>query len=211
MKDYWKLRDLFKFSSSIKKIYNDTNDTVIIMDKGNKENRIKPNHTIDLGSSVKQIKYEIENNDIHKYSDKKPYKTLDFNENLNLIIGNLTDRFTEGQIIEGIRFLNFHYNWTKYKKRFIQFVKYYIQSKSWIEYSKKEKHSINDWAIEDWIKEKKNAIERPKYLLLLLFLILIFIIGIIYLSDYRDLLIGAMIGIIAGKFDKLVDLIIRRK
>lgn len=127
-----------------------------------------------------------------------------FNEILHSITLKYTTALDKGQIIEGLRFLNFHYKKTRYKKRFLLFVKYYIQSKSWMTKEAKEKYTLNDRFINDWIKEKELKLRRPFYLTLIVLFLSLIVAGIFIFCDYRQLFIGALIGILSTQISWLI-------
>jgi len=204
MIDYWKLKDLFKFDSRRIRIYNDSDNPIDIIDDSNINLTIKSKVIIEFGKG-ENLNFDIPNNEIYNFSDNSIYKSGDFNENLNSIILQFTNNLNEGQIIKGIDFLDYHFKWTKHKSRIVKFVKYYLASKSWIDKAKKSDYTINDWAIDDWIHEKELKLRRPKYLLLVLTLIGIFICGAIFWRGYSELFIGALIGGLSTQVDKLID------
>ncbi len=61
-------------------------------------------------------------------------------------------------------------------------------------------------AISDWVEEKKKSRKRPVHIILLTSPILVYIIGIIWLYEYRDIFIGALIGGIAAPLKEVYDL-----
>ncbi len=204
MADYWKLKELFKFENRRIRVYNDTDNPIEIKDDFNKLHTLNPKEIIEFGKS-KDLNFEIPNNEIFNFSDNSLHKTGNFRENLYSIILQFTNNLNDGQIIKGIDFLDYHYKWTKHKRRQVKFVKYYIASKSWMDKTKKSNNTINDWAIDDWIKEKEFNLRRPKYLAIVLVLIGIFILGAIFWREYRELFIGAFIGGIMTQIDKLIS------
>jgi len=204
MTDYWKLNDLFKFDNRKIRIYNDSDNPIDIKDDFNKIHTLESKAIIEFGKG-KDLNFDIPNNEIYNFSDNSIHKVGNFEENLYSIILQFTNNLNDGQIIKGIDFLDYHYKWSKHKKRLVKFVKYYIASKSWIDKNKKSDYTINDWAIDDWIKEKELNLRRPKYLAFVLALIGIFILGAIFWCDYSELFIGALIGGLTTQIDKLID------
>lgn len=120
-----------------------------------------------------------------------------FAEVLNSIFLKYNETIDKGQLIGALNFLNFHYKKTKYKDRFLKFTKYYILSKSWMTKEAKEKYTLNDSFIAEWIEKKEIQLKRPYHLLILFILLGLLIIGIFVLSSYRQLFIGALLGILS--------------
>lgn len=159
--------------------------------------------------------FRFETNDISDNSDGSKYQIpfhpelneVDkqvFNEILNSIVLKYTTALDDGQILEGLRFLNFHYKRTRLKRRFLLFVKYYILSKSWMTKEAKEKYNHNDSFLSDWIKQKETKKRQQQYFPWIILYLLLFISGIFFSEDYKQLFLGAFVGIFAGQFGWMI-------
>lgn len=202
MTDSWDLKKLFSFDSEYLKIYNDTEEDIEYVDP-KKQKVIIKRKGIGIFREKNQD-YNIPNKDTLLFSNKSVHEIATFDENLLWITHLYRNQIKEGQIIKGIDFLGYHYNWAsknKKKKEFISFVKYYFLSKYWLPKEKREK----DWIIDEWIKEREVENERPKYFWLLGLIISFLILGVIFLSEYRQLMIGSTLGVILGQTNKLID------
>lgn len=201
MTDSWKLRELFKFDSEYLRVFNDTDRDVEYVDPRNQVHKISYNGIINFPEQNKN--FDIPNLDTIRYTDKCIYKHADFDENLQIITRWYRNQIKDGQIKQGIDFLEYHYKWTKRKKRkdFISFVKYYFLSKYWLPKEQREK----DWLVEEWIKSKEVERERPKYFWVVGLIVVLLILGIVFLCEYRELLIGSLLGLFLGRADKLID------
>jgi len=207
--DYWKLDKLFRFSDTILNIFNDTDNIVEIEDMTGCSFELKPNNKISFGQKNLEDAYVIPNQIVVKYSDKSIKEIPDFKDNLYQIMVRYTDAIYQGQIIEAKNFLNYHYKWTKRKREFLQFVKYYIQSKSWITVELRDKYIINDSEIDEWIKRKEKLRQKRKYIFIILMLIiLILLLGYFYCFDI-NLIIGTVVGALISQIthysDKMLD------
>lgn len=202
MTDSWKLKELFKFDGEYLRVFNDTGSDVEYVDPRNQVHKILYNGILILPEQNKN--FDIPNKDIIRYTDKSLYEQADFSENLKIITQWYRNQIEDGQIKQGIDFLDYHYKWTKKKKDFTSFVKYYFLSKYWLPKDHREK----DWLIEEWIKSKEVEKERPKYFWIVGLIIALLILGIAFLCEYRELLIGSLLGLILGRADKLMEKII---
>lgn len=203
--DNWKLNKIFKFSSIITDFYNDTDNIVFITDNQGKKTEVKPNNIAHLGGNKLENDFVIPNLIVLQYSNRNIYKQPDLREKLYQIILKYTQSIDRGHIIEAISFLDYHYKNSKDKKRFIRFVKYYILQKLWMTDDFREKYTINDNEIQEWIQRKENNRKRIRYLIFLSILILSAVfVGICFCVD-KKILFGAIIGAILGQIGKLVD------
>lgn len=205
MSDSWRLRELFRFDSENVKIFNDTDGNVEYIDPRNISHNININGIIDLHEQNED--FNIPNFDILKYSDRTIHESVGFQDNLQIITRWYRKQICDGQIKQGIEFLEYHYKWTKRKKDFISFVNYYFLSKYWLPKEQREK----DWLVEEWVKSKEKELEKPKYIWILIVILSLLILGVILLPKLRELLIGAMLGLILGRVDKVIDKIIDTK
>lgn len=199
MSDSWNLRKIFVFDEENIFIHNDTSNEVDYINKENRSFKLKPNSIVQI--NARNEDFNIPNLDTIRISDKKIDQRATFDENLSIITRCYRKQLKEGQIKKGLEFLDYHYNKAQSKKDFIQFVKYYFLSKYWLPKEKREK----DWLVEEWIKSKEAQNERPKYLWIIALILIGLILGVIFLDDYREILFGAILGIILGRFDKLLD------
>lgn len=199
MSDSWNLRKIFVFDEENTFIHNDTSNEVDYINKENRSFKLKPNSIVQI--NARNEDFNIPNLDTIRISDKKIDQRATFDENLSIITRCYRNQLKEGQIKKGLEFLDYHYNKAQSKKDFIQFVKYYFLSKYWLPKEKREK----DWLVEEWIKSKEAQNERPKYLWIIALILIGLILGVIFLDDYREILFGAILGIILGRFDKLLD------
>lgn len=199
MSDSWNLRKIFVFDEENIFIHNDTSNEVDYINKENRSFKLKPNSIVQI--NARNEDFNIPNLDTIRISDKKIDQRATFDENLSIITRCYRKQLIEGQIKKGLEFLDYHYNKAQSKKDFIQFVKYYFLSKYWLPKEKREK----DWLVEEWIKSKEAQNERPKYLWIIALILIGLISGVIFLDDYREILFGAILGIILGRFDKLLD------
>lgn len=199
MSDSWNLRKIFVFDEENIFIHNDTSNEVDYINKENRSFKLKPNSIVQI--NARNEDFNIPNLDTIRISDKKIDQRATFDENLSIITRCYRKQLKEGQIKKGLEFLDYHYNKAQSKKDFIQFVKYYFLSKYWLPKEKREK----DWLVEEWIKSKEAQNERPKYLWIIALILIGLISGVIFLDDYREILFGAILGIILGRFDKLLD------
>lgn len=199
MSDSWNLRKIFVFDEENIFIHNDTSNEVDYINKENRSFKLKPNSIVQI--NARNEDFNIPNLDTIRISDKKIDQRATFDENLSIITRCYRKQLKEGQIKKGLEFLDYHYNKAQSKKDFIQFVKYYFLSKYWLPKEKREK----DWLVEEWIKSKEVQNERPKYLWIIALILIGLISGVIFLDDYREILFGAILGIILGRFDKLLD------
>lgn len=205
MTDYWNLRDLFDFNGENLRVFNDTNSEVEYTDSNHQKHKIPINGTLKI--TERNDDFKIPNFDTIKFSNKVKHEKTDFYENLRIITRWYKKQLKDGQIKKGIEFLEYHYSRTKFKKDFIFFVKYYFLSQYWLPIEKREK----DWLIEEWIKSKVVKLERPKYLWIIGLILVILVLGTIFLSEYREILFGAMLGMILARTDKLIDKITEKK
>jgi len=199
MSDSWNLRKIFVFDEENIFIHNDTSNEVDYINKENRSFKLKPNSIVQI--NARNEDFNIPNLDTIRISDNKIDQRATFDENLSIITRCYRKQLKEGQIKKGLEFLDYHYNKAQSKKDFIQFVKYYFLSKYWLPKEKREK----DWLVEEWIKSKEAQNERPKYLWIIALILIGLISGVIFLDDYREILFGAILGIILGRFDKLLD------
>lgn len=199
MTDYWDLKTLFVFDNENLNVFNDTDFSVDYVDKRNVTYNISPKSI--LGLSEKNDDFNIPNHDTISFSNGKIHKSSDFDEDLVNITKWYRKQLSEGQIKKGIIFLEYHFKHTKSKKEFISFIKYYFLSQYWLPKENREK----DWLIEEWIKSKEVEIERPKFLWIIGLILTIFIFAMIFLCEHRDIILGAILGIIIGRIDKLFD------
>src|SRR5690554_595177 len=199
MSDSWSLRKIFVFDEENIFIHNDTSNEVDYINKENRSFKLKPNSIVQI--NARNEDFNIPNLDTIRISDNKIDQRATFDENLSIITRCYRKQLKEGQIKKGLEFLDYHYNKAQSKKDFIQFVKYYFLSKYWLPKEKREK----DWLVEEWIKSKEAQNERPKYLWIIALILIGLISGVIFLDDYREILFGAILGIILGRFDRLLD------
>lgn len=208
MKDYWELKKIFLFSKIVSKFYNDTDDIVIETDITGKKYTVQPNSIINLSNNKPEDEYIIPNHDILNYSNRQIYKSNDFNKNLYEIILRFTASLNRGQIVEGVKFLEYHYKHSKDRKGLLRFVKYYIIPKTWMTDEFRKQYMINDEEINNWIKKKENIRKRRLYFIILFSLIiLIFIIGFFFCLD-KKIIVGAILGALLTQIGKLVDKIV---
>lgn len=207
MIDSWNLKQLFKFDKEYLRVFNDTDEDVEYIGPNGKKAIIKKGGIIHF--KKKNEGFDIPNTDTLKFSNKTIYEVDSFDDNLQLITRVYRDRMGEGQIIQGLNFIEYHYKWAKKnrrKKDFLNFIKYYFLSKHWLPIEKREK----DWLIEEWIKNKELEIEKPKYLWGLALIVMILILGLVFLCNYRQLILGALLGLIFSQVGKLIDNIFRK-
>lgn len=196
MADNWGLKKLFHFDSEHWNIKNDTSDKIIIRSASGQEIEVGPGSI--LNSSQNSHSIILPNNCTINYSDKSIIKEPDFSDNFNVVIAHLMNRLQDGNVIDGIDFLDYHYKWTKDRKRFLSFIKHYIISMSWIQVDKRNKFDIYMNAISDWVDEKKKERKRTVYIILLIIPLIVYTIGLVWLPEYREIFIGALIaGLIA--------------
>ena len=138
--DNWGLKKLFHFDDKHWKVTNDTTEIVTVKGRDGQELSIKPSETIHINSDNYSI--ILPNNKTIKYSDKTSSKEEDFWENFNVIIAHLMRRLKDGQVIDGLDFLEYHYKWTKEKKRFLTFIKHYVLTVSWVPTDQKDKFGM---------------------------------------------------------------------
>ena len=203
--DYWGLKNLFKFDESQCSVVNDTQEPITIKDREGRDHPLKPGERIVHAGG--QRDFSIPSNDKINFSDKSVHEKADFGENFLSITNTLSRNLKDGQIIKGIEFLDFHYKWTKDRKKFILFVKYFILTKSWMTTETKEKFTLYDQALSDWVNEKEFKRKRPVNFILLTILIAIFLIGAIFLCDYREIFVGALIGGLAIQIKEIFDIL----
>ncbi len=202
------IKKIFRFSKIISKYYNDTDNVVTDIDNTGKQHKVNSNEIISFGNNRPEDDYIIPNLDIINHSNRQIYKSSDFNTNLHQIILRFTNSLDRGQIIEGIKFLEYHYNHSKDRKGLLRFVKYYILPKTWMTDEYRKKYIINDEEIENWIKKKETIRKRRFYLILLcLLIILIVLIGFFFCID-KKIIIGAILGALLTQIGKLTEKII---
>jgi len=208
MIDYWELKKIFRFSNVISRIYNDTDKVVKEIDLTGKSYEVKPKSRIILGLNKPEDDYIIRNLDILNHSNRQIYIASSIKDNLNQIILRYTNSIKRGQIIEAIKFLEYHYNYTKNKKGLLRFVKYYILSKTWMTEGFRKNYTINDDEIENWIKKKERFRKNIIYFIILgVLIITIALLGILFCVDYK-IIVGAILGALLTQIGKLIDKII---
>jgi hypothetical protein len=203
-KDNWGLKSLFHFDDKVWKINNDTANIVTVKSRDGQDIPVPPGETVNVNPDNYSV--VLPNNQVFGYKDRS-IKHPKYSENFNTIVGHLIRRLKVGQIIDGLDFLDYHYNWTKKKSRFLTFIKHYILTFSWVPVEQKQNNQMFIDAMSDWVEEKRKSRRKPTYIVLLTFPILIYIIGLIWLYDYRDIFIGALIGGIAAPLKEVYDLI----
>jgi len=202
--DNWGLKKLFHFDDKHWKVTNDTDKVVIIKSRDGQDIPVNPSDTVHIG--VDNYSIVLPNNNTIRYSDKQNLKAEDFWENFNVIIAHLMKRLKDGHVIDGLDFLDYHYKWTKNKSRFLTFVKHYILTVSWVPTEQKDRSSMFIDAIRDWVEEKKKGRKKPIYIILLSIPIIVYTIGLIWSTEYKEIFIGALIGGIAAPLKEVYDL-----
>jgi hypothetical protein len=202
--DNWKLKELFHFDDKPWKITNDTKEVVTIKSKDGQDIQINPGNLININPDRNSI--ILPNNKTVRYSDKKSLNEEDFWENLNTIIEHLMRRLKDGHVIDGLDFLDYHYKWTKNKKRFLTFIKHYVLTVSWLPAEQKEKPAMFIEAIRDWADEKKKQRRRPLQIAVLLFPLVVYVACWILSANYKEIFIGALIGGLAAPLKEVYDL-----
>ncbi|MBE9467052.1 MAG: hypothetical protein IMY72_01875 [Bacteroidetes bacterium] len=200
--DNWNLKKLFTFSEDIIKIYNDSNEIKQYFDKSGKKHNIKPNNTLTLGKATKNFK--IPNNDKLKLSDKSVLFSS-FDSNLTEIIKKYTEVSRKVNLVDLKNFLEYHLKNCNQKNRFIEFVKYIFRTKIWIVPEKRNQFIENDNFIDDWIEKKQKQIKQKKALFIAIPFLIMLIIGMIFIEEYRAMIIGAIIAIFSAQLSKLIE------
>jgi len=198
----WNLKELFTFTPIYCKILNDTEEIKEYTDKDSKKHDIKPNSLLSINHNSGI--FEIQNTDSLRLSDGST-KFATYQENLNNIITKYSNITKNGELFQVKKFLDFHFKRTKKKKVFLEFIKYFIKPKLWMEQEAKQKYTANDTIIEDWIKSKEKKFSIRKNLWIVIPTLLFLIFGIIIFKEYRAMIIGAMIAIFSTQIIKLVD------
>ena len=199
MEDSWKIRVLFKFDPEPLKIFNDTQEEVIFKSWNGQDHKISTNGTLSINRT--NDGFIIQNTDTIKFSDNSVCKTADFNNNLLTVTHAYRNSIRKGQIKRGVEFLEYHYGFTKNKKVFLEFIKYYFLSQYWLKKEEREK----DWIVDEWIKTKEKKRERSKYILFISLGIIVLLFGIICLPDLKELLFGAILGLVLSTMGKFMD------
>jgi hypothetical protein len=202
--DNWRLKDLFHFDNKQWKVTNDTTEVVTIKSKDGQDIQINPGNTVQLNTD--RYSLVLPNNSTVRFSDKKSLSEEDFWENFNTIIGHLMRRLRDGHVIDGLDFLDYHYKWTKNKKRFLTFIKHYVLTASWLPSEQKDKPAMFIDAIRDWVDEKKKLRRRPLHIVVLLFPLVVYVTCWILSPNYKEIFIGALIGGLAAPLKEVYDL-----
>jgi hypothetical protein len=203
--DNWGLKKLFHFDNEAWIVFNDTDSIVTIKSRDGQDIAISPNHKTITNPDKNSI--ILPNNRVVNFSDKSQLEETDFSENFNVVIAHLLTRLREGHVIDGLDFLDYHYKWTKEKKRFLTFIKHYIISFSWVQVEHKSQFQIYANAITDWVEEKKKKRKRPFHIFVLTFPLIVYAIGWVLSPDYKEIFIGALIGGIAAPLKEVYDLV----
>jgi len=199
MTDSWKIKELFKFDAEPLKIFNDTQEEVNYKCWDGIDHKISSNGTLGINKS--NDSFIIQNNDTIKFSDNLLYKKADFNNNLLAVTYAYKKSIKQGQIKRGVEFLEYHYGYTKNKKVFLEFIKYFFLSQYWLKKEDREK----DWIVDEWIKNKEKKREQLKYILFIALVIIVLIFGIICLPDIKELLFGTILGLVLSTTGKFID------
>jgi hypothetical protein len=213
MTDNWGLKKLFHFDSNHWSILNDTTESITINSDRGQDIEVKPNLLVHINpGTTGSIDWNndsmiLPNNCTIRYSNKKIIEEPDFNSTFHVIINQLVRRFKHGHVIGGLDFLDYHYNWTKDKKRFLNFIKHYVLSASQFSDSRVNKLGKYIDAIKDWVEEKRKARKKPASLTLLAIPSIIYIVGFTFSNDYKEIFIGALIGGIASSIKEAKDLL----
>ena len=203
--DNWGLKKLFHFDNKAWIVFNDTNSIVTINGRDGQIIPINPDEKLITNPDKNSI--VLPNNCIVKFSDKSQLTETAFSENFNLVIAHLLTRLREGHVIDGLDFLDYHYRWTKDKKRFLTFIKHYIISFSRVQAEQRNQFQIYANAITDWVDEKKKKRKRPFHIFVLTFPLIVYAIGWIFSPEYKDIFIGALIGGVAAPLKEVYDLV----
>ena len=133
--DNWKLKELFKFTNGFSKVHNDTDEIQVHITPNGNKREIKPNQVLDVRQRT--TNYEITNNNKLILSNNT-IEESDFDEDFHEIILKYNEISEKEKIIGLKKFLNFHFDNTKHKKLFVDFIKYYIKPKLWISVEKRK-------------------------------------------------------------------------
>ena len=204
--DNSRLKQLFIFETEFSKFHNDTDSDIKIKGPDNKNHPLKPGSIIIFKPKPKNENL-IPNLDTLNYSNKS-VECVEFYVNLRSIITKYTDKIRKGQILRGIEFLDFHYKQTNKKKEFIQFVKYYILTKCWVTSKNKDMNTIFDEPVKDWIAKQEKKMLTKRILFVIVPAFVLIIVGAIWIEQYRAVIVGAIIGILATQIVKLTNRII---
>jgi len=203
--DNWGIKKLFHFDNKPWILFNDTNSIVTINGRDGQIIQINPDEKLITNPDKNSI--VLPNNCIVKFSDKSQLTETDFSENFYLVRAHLLTRLREGHVIDGLDFLDYHYRWTKDKKRFLTFIKHYIISFSRVQAEQRNQFQIYANAITDWVDEKKKKRKRPVHIFVLTFPLIVYAIGWIFSPEYKDIFIGALIGGVAAPLKEVYDLV----
>ncbi|NOT74962.1 MAG: hypothetical protein HOP08_08530 [Cyclobacteriaceae bacterium] len=202
--DNWGLKELFHFDEKHWIIYNDTNSLA--------KEKILDGRLLDIPVGGT---YEIQpdshsivlpNRDKIKFSNRSLHEASDFWANFNVITSHLVRNLKDGLVIGGLDFLDYHYSWTKKKKRFLKFVKHYIVTVSWMPTDQKDKFDMHYQAVKEWAEEKERKSKRPFYIIALSIPIIVYAFGWYFSVAHKEVFIGALIGGLAGPIKEIYDL-----